>query len=331
MIRIDRNTSINASLLCIFLLLGISPLNAQYSTSSDVFDKSEYEAIILDGKIAYRNLETKEIVRKEIETKVFTKEAEKVFYVEDYSKWDNEKVNPYKEKSDRPEYPFRVDISEKTYAPPVEGKMVITSRYGRRRRGPHRGIDIDLVTGDKVFAMLPGKVRLVKYGHGHGKTVIIRHANNLETVYAHLSKYDVVENQYVNKGQLLGLGGRTGNARGSHLHLETRYKGVCIHPEFIFDFDTPGNKVIAETQWVTDSWSNPKYHSSRKKSKAKILHSKEKAIEFEKSIPRIYKVRRGDTLGGIARKQNSSIREICRMNGIKSSSILRIGQHLKVR
>ena len=38
------------------------------------------------------------------------------------------------------------------------------------------------------------------------------------------------------EGQILGLGGNTGNSRGSHLHLEVRYKGVCIHPEYVFQF-----------------------------------------------------------------------------------------------
>ena len=76
---------------------------------------------------------------------------------------------------------------------------------------------LTLVTGDFVRSVLPGKVRFVGYSRGHGKTVVIRHANEIETVYAHLSAYTVKENDKITEGQILGFGGNTGNSRGSHL------------------------------------------------------------------------------------------------------------------
>lgn len=62
---------------------------------------------------------------------------------------------------------------------------------------------------------------MVKYERrGYGKYVVIRHENGLETVYGHLSKQIVDENQYVEAGEPIGLGGNTGRSTGSHLHLK---------------------------------------------------------------------------------------------------------------
>ena len=87
--------------------------------------------------------------------------------------------------------------------------MVVTSRYGWRWGRPHRGIDIDLYTGDKVMALFDGKVRYVRYVLGHGQVVVIRHDNGLETIYSHLSRQLVKPNQLVKKGEVIGKGGTT--------------------------------------------------------------------------------------------------------------------------
>jgi len=143
-------------------------------------------------------------------------------------------------------------------------KMVVTSRYGWRHGRPHQGIDIDLETGDYVKALLGGKVRYARRHGGHGKTIIIRHDNGLETVYAHLSEYWVKEDQRIEKGQIIGQGGISGNARGSHLHLEVRYQGKSIHPEYLFEF-TDETKIRSNTIVVTKKWMAPRLHKSTKK------------------------------------------------------------------
>ena len=88
----------------------------------------------------------------------------------------------------------------------------------------HNGLDIKVYIGDTIRAAFSGKVRMVKYERrGYGKYVVIRHENGLETVYGHLSKQIVDENQYVEAGEPIGLGGNTGRSTGSHLHFETRF------------------------------------------------------------------------------------------------------------
>ena len=134
--------------------------------------------------------------------------------------WTNTSFNPFKET--KLTYPIKITFEDSIYASPIKRRKVITSRYGWRNRKPHRGIDIDLITGDKVMAMLDGKVRYVKYVLGHGQVVVIRHDNGLETIYSHLSRQLVKPNQLVKKGDVIGKGGRTGNARGSHLHFNCK-------------------------------------------------------------------------------------------------------------
>lgn len=83
---------------------------------------------------------------------------------------------------------------------------------------------------------LPEKVRLTRFERGgYGYYVILHHANGLETVYGHLSRFLVKPNQTVNVGDYIALGGSTGRSTGPHLR-ETRFMGYAINPCAIFDF-----------------------------------------------------------------------------------------------
>ncbi len=293
-------------------------------TSDVIFVK-----VILDSKIFYRNQKTNEFISRLEYLKKETPK-DKIYKPDNYSNeyWQTNKVNPYKDIV--MSYPFKIEFDQMTFTHPVDNKLIITSRYGRRRRGKHRGIDIDLVTGDFVRSVLPGKVRFVGYSTGHGKTVIVRHANEVETVYAHLSAYNVKVNDLIFEGDILGFGGNTGNSRGSHLHLEVRYKGVCIHPEYVFNFD--GRKSIqGSSLWVTKGLKSPNTHSSYRKSKLKPHFTEKEAIAAQQVEPRYYRVRKGDTLSHIASLYRLRLREICSLNAISKNSILSIGQIIQIR
>lgn len=240
-------------------------------------------------------------------------------------KWDNKIFNPYI--NARTEFPFQLIFDDIFYASPVSQKNVITSRYGWRWGRAHKGIDIDLVTGDSVKAMLDGKVRYVGYHSGHGKAIIIRHYNGLETVYAHLSKSLVKLNQTVTKGQVIGKGGRTGNARGSHVHLETLYKGNYINPEYLFSFDEE-RRIKKLSFWITQDWVTPYFHNSKRPSEFVYFNTIEEAKNSKGLKQKIYVVRRGDTLYDISRKYNISISRICKANAIEKNNTLKIGQEL---
>ncbi|WP_299677476.1 M23 family metallopeptidase [uncultured Dokdonia sp.] len=241
--------------------------------------------------------------------------------------WDATTFNPYKEY--RQTFPFQISFSDSVYISPITRQKVVTSRYGWRNRRAHKGIDIDLITGDDVLAMFDGKVRAVRTFRGLGKTVVIRHNNGLETVYAHLSKQSVKENDTITKGTIIGKGGNTGNSRGSHLHLIVSYRGMYINPEYLFEF-TEENKIRSQELWVTRRWVTPYLHSSKRQSTILIAISEEEALQNEEKQQKVYIVKKGDTLSKIANRHHTSITAICKENSIKKTSTLRIGQQLVV-
>ena len=148
--------------------------------------------------------------------------------------WDNDGVNVYKGMAK----PEKLVIDLRDFSMPIKSRIV-TSNYGYRKRfhRNHYGIDIKGYTGDTIYAAFSGKVRVRKYNAGgFGYYIVIRHNNGLETVYGHLSKQLVVENQEVKSGQPIGLCGNTGRSFGSHLHFETRVLGESINPALMFDF-----------------------------------------------------------------------------------------------
>ena len=151
-----------------------------------------------------------------------------------YPNWSNERVHAYGNTVTIPDT-FRIDMTG--FHMPTEHTK-ITSKFGPRRRRMHNGLDIKVYIGDTIRAAFSGKVRMVKYERrGYGKYVVIRHENGLETVYGHLSKQIVNEDQYVEAGEPIGLGGNTGRSTGSHLHFETRFLGQAINPALLFDFE----------------------------------------------------------------------------------------------
>ncbi len=239
--------------------------------------------------------------------------------------WDTNVFNPFKD--EKVAFPVEIKFKDSSYTSPITIKKVITSRFGWRKGRAHKGIDIDLVTGDSVVSMFDGIVRFAKYNSGHGRTVIVRHFNGLETVYAHLSKYAIKENDTVKKGDLLGKGGTSGNARGSHLHLVVNYKGVAINPEYLFDFGNE-NLVRSKNIWITDNWIQPGLHSSKKQTKLQVLRTKEEAVASLETRKQVYIVKRGDTLSRISYRNNVSIASICKSNRIKRKTPIKIGQRL---
>ena len=132
------------------------------------------------------------------------------------------------------------------YAFPVKNK--VSSGFKYRGNVFHKGLDINLRTGDPVVSAFEGKVRYAKYNDGgFGNLVIIRHPNGLETYYAHLSKIVVQPNQIVKAGEIIGKGGSTGRSTGPHLHFEVRINDKAMNPAKIFNtsnFDLLSDKLV---------------------------------------------------------------------------------------
>lgn len=114
----------------------------------------------------------------------------------------------------------------------------VSSRYGIRNGNHHTGVDLALTKGAPIRCCFDGVVRMTKDYSSYGKTVVVRHYNGLETVYAHLDSITVVANEIVKAGQMVGTAGSTGRSSGVHLHFETRFLYEHFNPEKMIDFSS---------------------------------------------------------------------------------------------
>ncbi len=299
-------------------------------SAQDIFCQSEkvsiedYKELVINGEIVYLPVYPKNNLL--LTNPVFEDPVLKDDIVDEFSiGWNNQRFNPYR--GEKVSFPFRLSFESENFSNPVSRKMVITSRYGWRRGRPHQGIDIDLQVGDSVRSILGGKVRYARYHGGHGNTIVVRHHNGLETVYAHLSKFLVKENDEIEKGQVIAKGGITGNARGSHLHLEVRYHGRSINPEYLFEFNEEA-EIRSDVLYVTRKWTTPRYHKSTRKSNIVIHETIDDIVAFQEQQQKTYTVRKGDTLHRIASQHGLAVSEICKINAIKYNSVLKIGQEI---
>ena len=229
-----------------------------------------------------------------------------------YPSWNNEFVQAYGNAIVPESYTFDL----KGFCMPTEHTRITdVFGYRPRRRRAHYGLDIKVYVGDTIRAAFDGKVRIVKNQgrRGYGKYVVIRHDNGLETVYGHLSKQLVEENQLVKAGEVIGLGGNTGRSTGSHLHFETRFLGIAINPIYMFDF--PKQDIVADT------------YTFRKTKGVKRAGSHD--TQVADGTIRYHKVKSGDTLSRIAKLRGVSVSTLCKLNRIKPTTTLRIGQVLR--
>ena len=262
-----------------------------------------------------------------------------------YPEWNNTYTTNY-----GIELPTEYKIDLRGFHMPCDSRLV-TSSYGYRRsfRRNHYGTDIKVYIGDTIRAAFSGKIRVVAYNaRGYGKYVIIRHPNGLETVYGHMSKQLVEENQTVRAGEPIGLGGNTGRSTGSHLHFETRFLGQFIDPEKLFDFAasdikadmyvfrSQGKGFLVSAEREAAGGEDAEYNTeelalARRQAEQKREESREFQQERRKAVRsgNIHKVRSGETLSTIARKHGVTVRQLCRMNNITERTILRPGQILR--
>lgn len=112
---------------------------------------------------------------------------------------------------------------------PTQG--IVTSAFGPRFGKHHDGIDIEAPIGTPVLSSKDGLVVYSGYSPiGYGNTIKVDHQGGLESVYGHLDSLHVSVGDRVQKGQLIGTVGDTGNSTGPHLHFEVRLRGKPLDP-----------------------------------------------------------------------------------------------------
>lgn len=215
------------------------------------------------------------------------------------------------------------------YHCPYKGEVYFRGKFGMRRGRRHQGVDIPLKKGEPIYATFTGKVRISKYWGAYGNVVIIRHENGIETFYAHLSERYVEADQWVNAGDVIGLGGSTGRSTGPHLHFETRYKGYAFDPQWLIDFKTGQlrHRLFVLKKKYFDIYSN---YEQDFDDEAKN-EEEDKKEDAEREAMRWYTIKSGDTLGGIAYRNNTTVNELCRLNNITAKTVLKIGRKIRVR
>lgn len=224
------------------------------------------------------------------------------------------------------------------FAMPCPGYVTSPYGYRKRFRRQHKGVDLKVNIGDTIYAAFDGRVRLTKYeARGYGKYVVVRHTNDLETVYGHLSKFLVEPDQYVKAGEPIALGGNTGRSTGPHLHFETRYMGYAINPMAIFDF---ANQTTHTDTYTFDkrTYTQARNYSPEANAEyAQAYNSSRRAVATNRSSSskssgsKSVSVRKGDSLSRIAARNHTTVAKICALNGIKSSAKIKPGQKLRIR
>jgi len=250
-----------------------------------------------------------------------------------YEDWDN--IYAHKATS----LPDSFTVNLRDFCMPTTSRLV-TSNFGARWGRQHKGLDIKVYIGDTIRAAFSGKVRIVRnegYRKGYGMYLVLRHPNGLETIYGHLSKWLVSENQEVKAGDPIALGGNTGRSTGSHLHFETRLCGVALNPAIMFDFK---NQDVVGDTWTFNraTYNRESAEATRLRGTGGVYRGGDglnyaevptSRSQASSSNVRYHKVKSGETLSAIARKHHTTVSALCNLNRIKKTVTLRPGQILK--
>lgn len=237
-------------------------------------------------------------------------------------------------------------------------KGVKSSPYGWRWERPHGGVDFAINIGEPIYAVFDGVVRVAQVNGGYGNMILIRHYNNLETLYGHLSKIKVKVGQVVKAGDIIGYSGNTGFSTGPHLHFECRCLYQTFDPEWILDVKHKSLKTeriniektffgieraekqinkktpITSLAKVNKTFQGKPYYPFKDKYASKFNTSSlgkggnqpivKKRVEInneDKSTWRYWTVKPGDTITKIADKFNITPGQIIEMNGMKTEEL----------
>lgn len=207
-------------------------------------------------------------------------------------------------------------------------KNIRTSPYGWRAsfNRAHRGVDILLRTGDPVRACFPGVVRIARTMGGYGNVVVLRHENGLETVYGHMSKILVKPRQIVKAGDVLGLGGSTGNSTGPHLHFEVRFQYEPFDPEWLLDFNNYTLRTrrlhLDKTYFgisIPKGNKPPVFKADKSIIKERPMRTKPKEV--------YHTAKRGESLDLIAMQHSTTAEELRRLN----PDLKKVKEGMKIR
>jgi murein DD-endopeptidase MepM/ murein hydrolase activator NlpD len=183
---------------------------------------------------------------------------------------------------------------------------VVSTGYVKIKNKQHTGVDFAVQKKEPVVACFDGVVRIAKKYEEYGNTVVIRHYNGLETVYALLDNVNVVTNQKVNAGDLVGYVGESSDKK-SALHFEIRFFNYFFNPELMINF------------------------SERKlKDNMLTLTPKDFSMENTRGKAIFHTVARGETIYKVCAKYNITEQQLRKLNQIKGDNLI-VGQKLRIQ
>jgi murein DD-endopeptidase MepM/ murein hydrolase activator NlpD len=216
------------------------------------------------------------------------------------------------------------------FAFPVSG--IVSTSFIKNKGKQHTGIDFSVQKKEPVVACFDGVVRVVKKFADYGNTVVIRHYNGLETIYATLDNVCVITEQKIKAGELVGHIG-INQSKKSTLHFETRFMNEFFNPEKVINFS--GRKLQSNLLTITpnDFIQVPlvKYPPViQEQTKQEQSSSQQQLLNMPTSVPVYHTVERGETIFRICTKYKITEQQLRALNNIKGDHI-ELGQKLRIK
>jgi len=218
------------------------------------------------------------------------------------------------------------------FAFPVSG--FVSLAYVKNKGKQHTGVDFQVQKKEPVVACFDGVVRIAKKYAEYGNTVVIRHYNGLETVYAQLDNVCVVTEQKVKAGELIGYVGIANPNKKNALHFETRFFNEFFNPEKVINFSDrklQGNMLtITPSDFMAVPLVKPTHLVHQEQTKPEPTPAKPKQQQQNSSVPVYHTVERGETIFRICTKHGITEQQLRSLNNIKGDHI-ELGQKLRVK
>ena len=218
------------------------------------------------------------------------------------------------------------------FAFPTSGS--VATGYIKNKGKQHAGIDFSVQKKEPVVSCFDGVVRIAKKYEEYGNTVIIRHYNGLETLYALLDQVCVITEQKVNAGELIGYINNADATKKNALHFETRFLNEFFSPEKIInlsDRKLQSNMLtLTPSDFLIVPVITPNPPEKQIETKQNNPSSEEQLLNTPKSMPVFHTVTSGETIYKICAKYNITENQLRSLNNIKGD-LIEIGQKLRIK
>jgi murein DD-endopeptidase MepM/ murein hydrolase activator NlpD len=218
------------------------------------------------------------------------------------------------------------------FAFPTSG--AVATGFIKNKGRQHTGIDFSVSKKEPIVACFDGIIRVAKKFEEYGNTVIIRHYNGLETLYALLDNVCVVTNQKVNAGELIGYISPAEPNKKNALHFETRFMNELFNPEKMINL--PERKLrsniltLTPNDFINIPILKPTPTETQIETTSDNHSPEEQLLNIPKSMPVFHTVAKGETIFKICSKYKITEQQLRSLNNLKNDHI-ETGQQLRIQ